>query len=107
MDSAPTLAYAIGGKVINEGGNSKLETKITFQNVVELGDGLLTPYYKRFDAGGNIFVGFEMASGLFIQLEAQMGMLKINPEDNRAEPIYSDKSSEKNTGFGLSVGYRF
>ena len=43
----------------------------------------------------------------FFQLDAQLGMIKINPKDNRVEPIYSDKSSVKNTGFGLSVGYRF
>jgi len=103
----PYLGFAIGGKVINEGGSSELETKITFQNVIEEGDDLLTPYLKRFDAGGNIFVGYELAGGLFFQLDAQLGMIKINPKDNRVEPIYSDKSSVKNTGFGLSVGYRF
>ena len=103
----PYLGFGIGGKVITEGGNSKLETKITFQNVVESGDGIYPPFFKRFDAGANIFVGYEMASGIFLQLNAQLGMLKINPEDNRAEPFYSDKSSVKNTGFGLSVGYRF
>jgi hypothetical protein len=31
-------------------------------------------------------------------------MLKINPEDRR---ISDDKSSVKNTGFGLSFGFRF
>jgi hypothetical protein len=103
----PYVAYGIGGKVITEGGNAKLETKITFQNVVESGDALLTPYFRRLDAGGNIFAGYELAGGLFLQLDAQLGMLKINPKDNRIIPVYSDKSSLKNTGFGLSVGYRF
>jgi hypothetical protein len=51
--------------------------------------------------------GFEMAGGLFLQLNAQLGMLKINPEDNRLIQIYSDQLSVKNTGFGLSMGYRF
>ena len=103
----PYLGFGIGGKVITEGGSTKIETKITFQNTVESGDALYPPYFKRFDAGANIFVGYEMAGGIFLQLNAQLGMLKINPEDNRAEPFYSDKSSIKNTGFGLSVGYRF
>jgi len=105
----PYIGYGIGGKVIYDDGSTKIETKVIFQNTVESGDALyLYPhYFKRFDAGGNVFVGYEMANGLFFQLEAQLGMLKINPEDNRAEPFYSDKSSVKNTGFGLSLGYRF
>jgi len=103
----PYLGFGIGGKVITEGGSTKIETKVTFQNTVESGDALYPPYFKRFDAGANIFVGYEMAGGIFLQLNAQLGMLKINPEDNRAEPFYSDKSAVKNTGFGLSVGYRF
>jgi hypothetical protein len=48
-----------------------------------------------------------MASGLFLQLNAQLGMLKINPEDNRNIKAYGDQLSVKNTGFGLSLGYRF
>ena len=74
---------------------------------METGDPTSVTYLKAFDAGGNIFAGYELASGIFIQLDTQLGMLKINPEDNRTEPVYSDKSSVKNTGFGLSVGYRF
>jgi len=55
--------------------------------------------FKAFDAGGNIFAGYEMAGGIFCQLNTQFGMLNIKDT--------SDKSSFKNTGFGLSIGYRF
>jgi hypothetical protein len=55
--------------------------------------------FKAFDAGGNIFAGYEMAGGIFCQLNTQFGMLNIKDS--------SDKSSIKNTGFGLSIGYRF
>jgi len=55
--------------------------------------------FKSFDAGGNIFAGYEMAGGIFLQLNTQFGMLNIKDT--------SDKSSFKNTGFGLSIGYRF
>jgi hypothetical protein len=48
-----------------------------------------------------------MAGGIFLQLNGQLGMLKINPEDKRIITVYSDKLSVKNTGFGLSLGYRF
>ena len=97
----PYIGYAIGGKTIPESGSA---TEIEFNKVVETGDPETVKYYKRFDAGGNIFAGYELASGIFLQLNTQLGMLKINPEDKR---ISDDKSSVKNTGFGLSIGYRF
>lgn len=56
--------------------------------------------FKAFDAGGNIFAGYELASGLFFQFNTQLGMIDINDGD----PAYK---SIKNTGFGLSLGYRF
>jgi hypothetical protein len=62
------------------------------------------PYYKAFDAGGNLFFGYEMANGISAQMNIQLGMVKINPE---YKIIPDDKSSIKNTGFGISLGYRF
>jgi hypothetical protein len=100
----PYIGYGIGGKVITEGGSLTLETDIEFKNVVETGDPLLVAYFKAFDAGGNIFAGYELASGIFCQLNAQLGMLKINPV---YDWVNNDKTSYKNTGFGLSIGYRF
>ena len=100
----PYIGYAIGGKVKPESGSA---TDIEFKNVVETGDPTSVFYLKALDAGGNIFAGYELASGIFLQLDTQIGMLKINPEDNRTIPVYSDKSAVKNTGFGLSIGYRF
>jgi len=97
----PYLGFAIGGKVKPESGSA---TDIEFKKVVETSDPSSVTYLKAFDAGGNIFAGYELAGGIFFQLNTQFGMLKINPEDRR---ISSDKSSVKNTGFGLSVGYRF
>jgi hypothetical protein len=41
-------------------------------------------------------------SGLFGQINAQLGMLNIYPKyEGTSEPTWN------NTGFGLSVGYRF
>lgn len=100
----PYVGYGIGGKVSVEGGSVTLENDVEFKSVVETDDELLTPYFKAFDAGANVFAGYEMAGGLFMQLNAQLGLLNINPEDKR---IIDDESSVKNTGFGLSLGYRF
>jgi hypothetical protein len=100
----PYIGYGIGGKVKTEGGSTTIKTDIEFKNVVEVDDPLTVTYFKAFDAGGNIFAGYETASGIFFQLNTQLGMLKINPEDRR---ISDDQSSVKNTGFGLSFGFRF
>jgi hypothetical protein len=100
----PYVAYGIGGKVLTEGGSVALETSVEFKSVVEVGDPIEITYYKAFDAGGNIFVGYELANGIFAKLNAQLGMLKINPEDQR---LLDDQSSIKHTGFGVSLGYRF
>jgi hypothetical protein len=100
----PYVGYGAGGKVTTVGGDVSLDTKVVFQNSVALTDPLLTTYIKRFDAGGNIFAGYEMAGGLFFQLNTQLGMLKINPENAW---FANDEASVKNTGFGVSLGYRF
>jgi hypothetical protein len=100
----PYAAYGINGNVKDKGNSVTVDRDIKFKNVVEATDPLTTPYYKAFDMGANGFVGFETSSGLFLQLEAQYGLVNINPEDKR---ILTDKSSKKNTGFGLSLGYRF
>ncbi|NOU48051.1 MAG: PorT family protein [Bacteroidales bacterium] len=100
----PYIGYAIGGKVVSEGGAVSLETDIEFKNPVEAGDPIVVTYFKPIDIGGNVFAGYEMAGGLFAQMNGQLGMIKINPEDKR---IAEGKTAIKNTGFGFSVGYRF
>lgn len=100
----PYVGYGIAGKTIYEGGAASVESDIEFKKVVEIGDPLTTAYIKPFDAGGNIFFGYELAAGIFLQLDTQLGMININPEDKR---FPDSKLSIKNTGYGLSLGYRF
>jgi hypothetical protein len=89
----PYVAYGIGGK------------NIEFKKVVESGDSNSVKYFKPFDAGANLFFGYELPSGIFAQLNTQLGLLDIHPEDNRVS--FDDKSSVRNTGYGISIGYRF
>jgi hypothetical protein len=100
----PYLAYGVGGKAIYESGSSTSESKIKFKSEVVSGDPLSEVYVKPFDAGGDIFFGYETVGGLFMQLNAQLGMINIKP-DNYLYP--DDSSTLKNTGYGLSLGYRF
>lgn len=100
----PYISYGIMGSAKYEGGSISYDSDFVFQNTVDMSDPLLSTYFRAFDAGGNIFAGYEMAGGLFVQLNTQFGMLKINPEDNR---IPNNQTAIRNTGFGLSLGYRF
>lgn len=100
----PYMAYGVGGKATFEGGAVTVSSDIEFKSTVDTGDPLTVVYFKPFDAGANLFFGYELASGIFIQLNTQLGLVKINPEDNR---VSNDQSSVKNTGYGISLGYRF
>jgi hypothetical protein len=98
----PYIGYAIGGKVVPESGSSvdvKFKNKLTAQ---ELADENF--YMKHLDVGANMFAGYELAGGLFFQFDTQFGLIKINPENQENS---SDKTAWRNTGFGLSIGYRF
>ncbi len=55
---------------------------------------------KRFDAGGNLAIGYEMPMGLYFGLNADLGM--VNAFDNT-----NNDRKFKNTSFGVSVGYKF
>ena len=82
------------------------EQNIAFKNEITESEffDMENAYFKRFDAGANIFFGYEIPMGVFLQLNAQLGMLKINPDYTWDT---EDETSYKNTGFGLSIGYRF
>jgi len=100
----PYIGYGLAGKVVTEGTLGTVDTDIEFQSSVDISDPATVSYFKAFDAGGNVFFGYEMAGGLFFQMNAQLGMIKIIPEDKR---VIADTSVLKNTGFGFSIGYHF
>jgi hypothetical protein len=98
----PYVAYGIMGKERVKIGTITTELSVKF--LAKASEEPSTyAYYRGPDAGANIFFGYEFYSGIFIQLNGQMGLLKVNPSYD----ISNDPTSKKNTGFGLSVGYRF
>lgn len=97
----PYVGFGIAGNVEDENEN---ERKVKFENEVTLLQAQTDPYFRRLDAGANLLVGYEMSSKLSIQLNAQLGMAKINPE---ITDLNDNKWALRNTGFGLSLGYRF
>ena len=86
----PYAAFAVGGNT--EIGNNKND--IEFGN--EVGEN------KRFDAGANLLAGYEFSNRLSFQLNAGLGLVNMY---NRLDS--DNKTTVKNTGFGVSLGYRF
>jgi len=107
----PYVAYGIMGKLKSEGEvmgvDYSAEMDIKFKNKVtadDYEDDLL--FLKGLDAGANLFVGYELGFGLSFQLNTQLGLLDMTPAYEGDEDT-DDESKMSNTGFGLSVGYRF
>ncbi len=99
----PYIGYAIGGNVTDTENESNTQD-IEFVNEVSASDPIATPYMKALDVGANFFTGYVLQNGLFLQLNAQLGLVEINPDDKR---IPENDYSIKNTGFGISLGYWF
>ncbi len=101
----PYVAYGISGKQTVDVTPLLYEQKIRFKNKITSGEAWDTDYayYRPFDAGANIFAGYELNVGLFFRLNAQLGLLRINPEVEGSD----SEASFKNTGFGLSAGFNF
>jgi Outer membrane protein beta-barrel domain len=60
--------------------------------------------FKSFDAGGNLLAGYEFTNKFSLQLNAQLGLVNIN---KKASGPFDDNTRWRNTGWGVSVGYRF
>jgi hypothetical protein len=99
----PYVASGITGKERTKADNVTIELDVKFQNNAPT-EFTSFAYYRRLDAGGNIYFGYELFDGIFFQLNAQCGLLKINPSYNNTT---DDKTVKRNLGFGISVGYRF
>ncbi|SEW12157.1 Outer membrane protein beta-barrel domain-containing protein [Chitinophaga sp. YR573] len=93
LGAGPYVAYGIGGKNKATVGNVSAEYK-AFDD--ESGDLKL----KRFDAGVGVVAGYEFNAGLYLGLNADLGLV------NAYEKTDGNRSF-KNTSFGVSVGYKF
>jgi opacity protein-like surface antigen len=92
----PYVGIGVGGNVETNG------TKRDIEFVSDYEAGNAAPQFKRLDAGANFLAGYEFANKLSFQLNAQLGLVNINPEISP-----NDDSKLRNTGFGVSLGYRF
>jgi Outer membrane protein beta-barrel domain len=97
----PYMAFAVSGKLKPENGNDR---SIKFKNEISFAEALSGNYLRGFDAGANLLFGYELSSKLSIQLNTQLGFLNIYPD---IDGVSNNNTISRNTGFGISLGYRF
>ncbi len=97
------VGYGLGGTVKFMFEGAEMKKDIHFQNEISASDPANKVYLRRMDAGLNMLVGYEFASGFFLQLNTQLGLAKINP---RFTERVNDRSLAQHTGFGFTLGYR-
>jgi len=97
------VAYGIGGNVKFSFEGIEIKKDIVFQNDVASSDASNEVYLRRMDAGFNLLAGYEFANGIFLQLNTQLGLAKINPKFIERT---NDQSLAQHTGFGITLGYR-
>jgi hypothetical protein len=101
----PYIAYGVAGKIKYSASGIDYKQDIKFENDLSESQLLDDEFYVRpFDAGANLLAGYEFGFGISVQLNAQLGLLKVNPGYDGDS---ADDTSVKNTGFGISAGYRF
>ena len=54
---------------------------------------------KKIDAGGKLLAGYQMGNGLSLNLNANLGLIKMTDIDN--------PPTINNTSFGVTLGYKF
>jgi len=97
----PYVGYSIGGKAKFTGSPIPAdEMDLEFEKEVPSGQSNNLIYYKPLDVGADFFVGYQFLNGINLVLNSQLGLININSNINT-------KLANKNTGFGLSLGYRF
>ena len=84
----PYVGYGLGGKAKSDGGDVDIEMGSEEGSLYN---------YKAFDMGANLSFGYMFGAGLSLQFNTQLGLVNISHHDDAV----------KNTGFGLSLGYRF
>ncbi len=101
VGAGPYMAFGMSGKI--KGGSSG-NAKVTFDNEVGLMQYTTTPYIvRKMDFGAIFFIGYEIAPRLAAQFNAQFGFTDIQPI---VVGTYDLTGSAKNTGYGISVGYK-
>jgi len=96
----PYIGYAINGRASFAGNNAPSDAAVKFVGTAPTTDNNNLTYFKRLDVGANFMVGYQFQNRIFLVLNSQLGLVPINAQTGT-------DLINKNTGFGLSLGYRF
>jgi len=94
----PYVGFGLGGKLKN---SEDVETDVEFTKSYD--EAIAKPQVKGIDYGANLLAGYEFAQNISFQINAQLGLAELTPKNNPN----GGKLKQNNTGFGVSVGYRF
>ena len=97
----PYVGFGVGGKVKSPNGTS---TDVEYRNDFDRTVPASALQLRRTDAGANFIAGYEFRNNLSLNLKAQLGLKDINP--NMGNEGTNNQTRYRNTGFGVSVGYR-
>lgn len=100
----PYVGYTFAGKAKFSGSAYTASPDILFEKEINQSNPNDLVYYRHLDVGANAFFGYEFSNSINLVFNSQIGLIDINSK-NAAYP--NSKLSEMNTGFGLSLGYRF
>jgi hypothetical protein len=95
----PYIGIAVGGSYTDANGHKE---KYKFAGKVSASEASTQYYVRRMDFGFNFLAGYELSNKVSVQLNAQLGVANFRTKVEG----YSDKTKYKNTGFGISAGYR-
>jgi hypothetical protein len=88
--AGPYAAYGISGKTSdNSPGSVSYDPFKSYSG---------SSFLNRFDAGAHVQVGYEMAGGFNVGINAALGLMNIATQGN-------SKRGARNTTFGLTLGY--
>lgn len=96
----PYIGYCIGGTAVFSGNSAPEDTDLKIQEDVPNNENNNLIYFKTMDIGANFLVGYQLANGINLTLNSQLGLVNINSNS-------SSSLANKNIGFGLILGYRF
>ncbi len=105
LGAGPYLGYGLGGTWKNE---STLNTKGTLVfvndfNQYDNAGGKNLVYGKKIDYGVNLLAGYKFSDKVWVQLNAQHGLMDITPlKDGQKLDV-----KQNNIQFGFAVGYSF
>lgn len=110
LGAGPYVAFGTGGSwksgnnVILGDINIGNKGDVVFKKDAADGGGLESYVYgKPVDYGGSFLAGYEFLNQLSIQLNAQVGVSNLAPQYQGTE----SKRKLRNSGFGISLGYKF